>query len=1576
MFINKKHLYIVFILFFWQSYFVIAQNQTSLEKHAEQAFSKSQYTVALVDYRQLLAKDQQNPLYNYRYGVCLYEAVDHLEAAKYFDVVLGLNQSADPLIFYYRGLIYQEQYFFTPAIRLFEMYRDASQEIKNPKDVQKLIAQCQRAKDEIEAYVQLPLLSIDAITNQKFYNAYPFNSDDYTFYEAPELHTKNNAKHNFVPVYAYKRGMKYRILASYGPKGDQLDLYLQLKDAENNWGELIFISGGINTPFSDETFGFIDPQTGSLYFSSTANSIGGHDIFKADFNLGNGSASNIQRLPYPYSSPVNDLFYVIDRKQEKAYFATNRQGLVGQYEIYTLAVEQEISPSFVFYGHFSDELQPGSSALSLQFIDIKSNQVFGPFLTDENGDYQVVLLGAGPYKMEIDVDGASRSYFTRFEMPTLKNGSMLYQQIRYFNDELGKEQWQVLNQIRPNDDILALSSLSKIQLNAAQGLLLQPQRKSVDNTILDQFTLEQQWGINAKDTAAFVSKLVDTLIAAEVSLENQASLLAILRNDFEQKLNEREKLLVELSTLIQTNAPRDDLQETKNELEAVESALSLAKLWIEINQNANIPDLVLLKNIKELNEQNQFKLLKNDTLSLIDNWNEQQSKIQQYLQIAAFDATQALEAQKTSQQYELQKTLRDQAANKEQLQRLNEQVNQLNSNFELQSKREQTQRKSAIENLENQRILLIDIEQQLSAQREMQEQILQIIEQDERIDEYLTKAENEKTPNLDGHASFQELVAEYAQQDIIYNQINNQLAQLDAIAKTEEGNEKKNENNSREEESVARQNNAEIEQAPTEILANEERAGEQIIEQIDPNALTTQAEQQNENNSREQESIAAQNTAEIEQAPTEIQANEERAGEQIIEQTDPNALTTQAEQKNENNSLEQESVAAQNTAEIEQAPTEILANEERAGEQIIEQIDPIALTTQAEQKNENNSREEESVATHNTAEIEQAPTEILASEERAGEQIIEQTDPNALTTQAEQQNENNGLEQESIAGHNASLIEIENTENTEVLTEIQALNSLSQVNSKAKVAEKVDAFFVELAKINAQTADVFILDSEFKGLALTPKELNALEDGVTFSLANESVEDFKINMLQQEDLIRSYLDYIQLRWSFEQLKIELQQNQQMIADNQFDTTKKEELLILMNQQEELLEKLENQHEVITQYPNQKTLEALIQEEYVIDLSKINVEQAQSNKSAPSVFKIEKQIDISQPLPINVPCPDGLVFRVQIGAFRKPVASDRFRDFTPVDGRVLQNGLTVYMAGYFRSSKEALAQQKNIRALGYNDAFVVAYNNCDRLTLGQGRLLEQNDLAKETSTNTNQKIFAEPGVGLFYSVQIGVYNKPLTSTAPFGLPDLIEARNNKGQYRYASGKFEDLNAAKKRQQEAVAKGIKDAFIVAYFEGQRIDLAKAKALKESGILIDTKVELTQIVTIPNELGKEIQTMQIPKKQTIIPPDPVIRYELKCDDCQSQLTRLNRVGVFVYNEDKSIVYSPTQKQSDFTSMQQLYLKDLRKRNATFKSKTSSKIFEEIINGGFADWLLRQQNHYQFSVGQGALEIHYLED
>ncbi len=63
--------------------------------------------------------------------------------------------------------------------------------------------------------------------------------------------------------------------------------------------------------------------------------------------------------------------------------------------------------------------------------------------------------------------------------------------------------------------------------------------------------------------------------------------------------------------------------------------------------------------------------------------------------------------------------------------------------------------------------------------------------------------------------------------------------------------------------------------------------------------------------------------------------------------------------------------------------------------------------------------------------------------------------------------------------------------------------------------------------------------------------------------------------------------------------------------------------------------------------------------------------------------------------------------MQVGAFRRPVRADVYREFTPVSGQKLRNGLIVYMAGYFNNSQAAVAAQKEIRLMGYSDAFIVA-----------------------------------------------------------------------------------------------------------------------------------------------------------------------------------------------------------------------------------------------------------------------------
>lgn len=237
-------------------------------------------------------------------------------------------------------------------------------------------------------------------------------------------------------------------------------------------------------------------------------------------------------------------------------------------------------------------------------------------------------------------------------------------------------------------------------------------------------------------------------------------------------------------------------------------------------------------------------------------------------------------------------------------------------------------------------------------------------------------------------------------------------------------------------------------------------------------------------------------------------------------------------------------------------------------------------------------------------------------------------------------------------------------------------------------------------------------------------------------------------------------------------------------------------------------------------------------------------------------------------------------------------------------------------------------------------------------------------------------FAGPGQGLYYSVQVGVYNRPITSEAQIGLTELIEAQTAKGQYRYASGKFANLKDAKVRQQQAVKKGITDAFIVAYYQGKRIDLAQAKLLAQSGIAFESFQTTAEPKVIGTALQQEIAALQLPQVKTIQLPDPVSRFELKCSDCAAELTRFNRVGVFVYEDQKEMLVSALQKESQWNVVQLMYLKEMRKRSVNLKGATQTIVLEESgLDGAFVDWLLRQHNGYELFIDeQGQAQLRYI--
>ncbi len=84
-------------------------------------------------------------------------------------------------------------------------------------------------------------------------------------------------------------------------------------------------------------------------------------------------------------------------------------------------------------------------------------------------------------------------------------------------------------------------------------------------------------------------------------------------------------------------------------------------------------------------------------------------------------------------------------------------------------------------------------------------------------------------------------------------------------------------------------------------------------------------------------------------------------------------------------------------------------------------------------------------------------------------------------------------------------------------------------------------------------------------------------------------------------------------------------------------------------------------------------------------------------------------------------------------------------------------------------------------------------------------------------------------GLIYSVQIGASKDPLPPKY-FKSFDKVLKYKEENMFKYMVGKFTDYQAAKKYSQEVKNKGIEGAFIVAFKDGEKIPVKKARQTKK--------------------------------------------------------------------------------------------------------------------------------------------------
>lgn len=240
---------------------------------------------------------------------------------------------------------------------------------------------------------------------------------------------------------------------------------------------------------------------------------------------------------------------------------------------------------------------------------------------------------------------------------------------------------------------------------------------------------------------------------------------------------------------------------------------------------------------------------------------------------------------------------------------------------------------------------------------------------------------------------------------------------------------------------------------------------------------------------------------------------------------------------------------------------------------------------------------------------------------------------------------------------------------------------------------------------------------------------------------------------------------------------------------------------------------------------------------------------------------------AETITMNPSLPEGLVFKVQVGAFRKAVPESTFRGLTPVSGETTRPGWIRYCVGLFKTFEPANLVKKELRSSGYPDAFVVAYYNGVRMSLQEAYALlnkdpEANRLAYvaesrkelaylESLRITPSKFPAvenDPDVLQFYgsvhnaenaigaisadkvefSVQIGVYRSVRYPSLLSALEPVYTESLPRGLFRFTSGRYDLFLSADSAKRQAVRVGVPDAFVVAYKGGKRIALPAARAL----------------------------------------------------------------------------------------------------------------------------------------------------
>lgn len=410
------------------------KSEEDLKKQASELFESKMFVQAAPLYAQLLSLYPKEPDYNFKYGACLlYSESDKSKSLKYLAFATS-KPSVDNKAYYYAGRAYHLNYQFTKALKNYNRFKAKATSLERKEyEIDQQIEMVKNGNELLRSINRLDVISKESVSKDDFFRIYELNGLNGKLVVKPdEFKSKYDKKNDENSIMFLPDNTNEVYFSSYGKNGDNgRDIYKAVKLGNGKWSEAVSIGNSINTPF-DEAFAFILPDGRTMYFASKGhNSIGGYDLFKSTFDESTANWTKPVNLDFPFSTVNDDVMFVSNTDQTLAYFASDRNNVDNQYNVYKVGTTPKKPDLFVIKGKFIAESIPNLKRAKITVVDAATNETVGIYDTDENGNYTIeVERAGGSYKFNIETTEDAPIHAGVVNVPKQNDFVVLGQELR------------------------------------------------------------------------------------------------------------------------------------------------------------------------------------------------------------------------------------------------------------------------------------------------------------------------------------------------------------------------------------------------------------------------------------------------------------------------------------------------------------------------------------------------------------------------------------------------------------------------------------------------------------------------------------------------------------------------------------------------------------------------------------------------------------------------------------------------------------------------------------------------------------------------------------------------------------------------------------------------------------------------------------------------------------------------------------------------------------------------------------------------------------------------------------------